>query len=355
VQVPDRVTGTVGVHRLPDSAIWGRRAVEPFDREGRAREWDRGLSIVARPAPLTQGWAWGEVQASVGWKPERLEVPGAAPVLVLTQGAGPVRWGYVPRGPVACSALLLEALIDWSRRNGLARLRVEPERGPELCGLLSAHGFRRTADAQPSHTRLVPLGDAATLLASFHRTTRYNVHHAERSGVTVDEGCEAVELALHVAASAARAGVNLPGRRYFELLLRSLAGSRTFVARYRGKSLCALLVAVHDARAYYLYSGSNRTMHNLKAMDLAIYRAMRYAWAAGCRDFDLWGVEPASDPRHPWHGFSEFKRGFGGEVVEYAGTWDVTLSKPAEIALEAKEHAEHAYRRIRNLSHRNSH
>ena len=340
----------MGVHRLPDRSTWDRRDTDTFEREMRAGEWDRAVGVVAQPAPLTQSWAWGEVQSGVGWKPVRLEVPGGGPVLVLTQGAAPVRWGYVPRGPVACSRRMLDGLIDWSRSTGLARLRVEPEQGPELCSLLAGHGFRRTEDRQPSHTRVVPLGDASTMLASFRRTTRYNIRHAERGGVTVDEGREAGELALHVAASAARAGVNLPGRRYFDLLLGRLAGSRTFVARYSGQSLCALLVAIHDGRAYYLYSGSNRSLHNLKAMDLAMFRAMQYAVAAGCRDFDLWGVAPEGEAHHPWHGFSEFKKGFGGEVVEYAGTWDLTLSKPAELALSAREQTLHVYRRIRSLA-----
>ena len=312
-----------------------------------AARWDGALSATASPAPLLQSWAWADVQAAVGWTPNRLKIDGSGSVLVLTHRSGPLRWGYVPRGPVACTPASLDSLLQWSRSNRLARLRVEPEQAIEVSSLLASRGFQRTRDVQPSHTRIVDLCGDDALLASFRRTTRYNIRLAERSGVTVDEGFEAEELATQVAASAARAGVNLPGRRYFETLLQRLPGCRTFVARHNGDSLCALLVAVHDRRGYYLFSGSSGRLRNLKPMDLAMFRAMQYACRIGCRDFDLWGVTTDKDPRHPWHGFSEFKRGFGGDVIEYAGTWDASLSTAGALALKAAERALRGYRLLR--------
>jgi lipid II:glycine glycyltransferase (peptidoglycan interpeptide bridge formation enzyme) len=347
----------MGVHRLPDRLDWRRRetsrAVERLDgrgvdRDAFARAWDRDLSAVLTPAPLTQSWAWGDVQAASGWEPVRLEVPGTGVVLVLTQQVGPLRWGYVPRGPADCGVLALEALIDWSRRAGLARLRIEPQGGPGVSSLLGGFGFRRAADVQPSRTRIVRLCRDQEMLASFKRTTRYNIRLAERSGVTVDEGSEAGELAGQVAASAGRAGVSLPGRAYFEMLLALLKGSRTFVARHGGEALCATFIALHDGRAYYLYSGSNRHKSQLKAMDLMMFRTMQYAARSGCGDYDLWGITTSTDPAHPWYGFSEFKRGFGGEVVEYTGTWDLTLSTASAAALDLRERTLHAYRRMRS-------
>jgi lipid II:glycine glycyltransferase (peptidoglycan interpeptide bridge formation enzyme) len=53
---------------------------------------------------------------------------------------------------------------------------------------------------------------------------------------------------------------------------------------------------------------------------------MRAAAAAGCRDYDLWGVPPRPDPDHPWHGLWQFKTGFGGRLVELCGAWELPLS-----------------------------
>lgn len=340
---------------MPDGLPWRQPGASPdvrqgprlSDRQEQAQAWDRRLSAEASPAPLTQSWAWADVQAAAGWDPIRLELHGGGPVLILMQRAGPVRWGYVPRGPAGCSPALLDELIRWSRQAGLARLRIEPEAGLEVRSLLADLGFRRTVDVQPSRTRILRLAADAEMLASFRRTTRYNIGYAERNLVTVDEGAEAEELARHVLASARRAGVALPGRTYFQLLLDRLPSARTFVARHGGDSLCALLVAVHDGRGYYLFSGSGGLKRHLKPMDLAMWRGIQHAARMGCRDYDLWGIQPDTDPRHPWHGFSEFKRGYGGRQVEYAGTWDLVLSEPGRLVLEARERAMGIYRRMR--------
>lgn len=308
--------------------------------------WDRGLAAVASPAPLTQSWAWGVVQGQAGWRVEALWLP--SPVLVLTQGRAPLRWGFVPRGPAGCDARVLQALVDWARASGLARLRVEPELGPNARSLLEACGFERTADVQPSRTRIIELGPEDEMLASFRRSTRYNIRHAERSGVTVEQGRDAVELARQVYASASRAGVNLPGRRYLDTVLQTIPHARTFVASHGGEPLCALMVAVHDRRGYYLFSGASGRKRNLKAMDLAMWHGIRYAARMGCRDYDLWGVAPDSDPQHPWHGFTEFKRGYGGSEVEYAGTWDVALSPRAALAIDIEQRAFETLRRLRH-------
>jgi lipid II:glycine glycyltransferase (peptidoglycan interpeptide bridge formation enzyme) len=124
------------------------------------------------------------------------------------------------------------------------------------------------------------------------------------------------------------------------------------VGRHEGEALCAALIAIHDGRAYYLFSGSNRRKSQLKAMDLMLFRTMQYAASKGCRDYDLWGITTSGDPTHPWYGFSEFKRGFGGEVVEYAGTWDLKLSAASSAALSVRERTLHAYRRMRSAAKR---
>lgn len=80
-----------------------------------------------------------------------------------------------------------------------------------------------------------------------------------------------------------------------------------------------------------------------------MWRGMRYAASVGCRDYDLWGIAPNDDPHHPWHGFTEFKRGFGGDEVEYPGSWDRVLSASANLAVDVHDVALKAVRRLRRL------
>jgi hypothetical protein len=311
-----------------------------------AMEWDEELALRQRPAPLPQSWAWGEIQAAAGWRVERLVTGAGCPVTVLVQGAGGLRWAYVPRGPVSPSPALLEELGAWARAHGMARLRIEPEVGPEARTMLERFGFRRTRQVQPAHTLIVPLGDEAAMLAALRHGTRYNIRLALRRGVEVEEGADARELARQVACSAARARVRLPREAYFRTLLERLPGCRVYVARHRGQPLAAMLVARHDGRAYYLFSGSSRARADLKPVDVTLWTAMRAAHAAGCRDIDLWGMPPTPDPRHPWHGFGQFKLGFGGRLVEYAGTWDLVLSAPEHHAILLRDAVRRTARRL---------
>jgi lipid II:glycine glycyltransferase (peptidoglycan interpeptide bridge formation enzyme) len=42
--------------------------------------------------------------------------------------------------------------------------------------------------------------------------------------------------------------------------------------------------------------------------------------------FDFWGIAaPTDDPDHERAGYTGFKRSFGGQVKEYAGTWDLPI------------------------------
>ena len=41
--------------------------------------------------------------------------------------------------------------------------------------------------------------------------------------------------------------------------------------------------------------------------------------------FDFWGIGPTDDPGNKRAGYARLKRSFGGQVKEYAGTWDLPI------------------------------
>jgi hypothetical protein len=316
-----------------------------------ARDWDSELVGRARPAvsPLLQSYAWGEVQASAGWRIERLRL-GAGMASVQLRGRPPFERAYLPRGPLPAGGEVLDELVAWARERKFARLRLEPEVGPELASALRELGFRPAPQVQPQHTMIVKLeGGEEGVLASFNRGTRYNIRLAEKRGVRVEEGADAEELARQAGASAARQGINLPSASYYRLLLEKLPWCRTYVARVEGEPVAAMLVIHHDGRGYYMFSGSNGRHRELKPVYAAKWAAMRAAIQAGCRDYDLWGVPPGPDRSHPWYGLWEFKSGFNGELVEYAGCWDLVFG---ELRQGLSEAGERARRRLGKLLRR---
>jgi lipid II:glycine glycyltransferase (peptidoglycan interpeptide bridge formation enzyme) len=318
-----------------------------------AESWDAQLASVASPAPLLQSWAWGEVQSRAGWKTVRIKITGGAVASVLVRTVGPLREAYVPRGPVPASAEGIDVLVDWARHAKMARLVVEPE-ASKLSDALRERGWRRTKPIQPQHTRILKLRPPAEMLPAFRHGRRYNIRTGEKRGVVVEEGKDAAELERQSQAVERRESINLPGRRYYQLLLDMLPWCRTYTAYSPDKHepLATVLVARHAGRAYSLFAGRSGRRTELMGNDLAWWSAIKSAAEAGCDDFDLWGVPPPdAPPGHPWTGIGAFKAEFGGEVVSYTGAWELVISAGAATLVDLEKTARAYIRRLkRNIS-----
>ena len=309
------------------------------------RLWDSRLGELASPAPLLQSWGFGETQAREGWRLERVELPGGAVASVLHQGGGRLGRGYVPRGPVPATPAALEALAAWARERRLARLRVEPEAGPELAESLLGLGFKPGPAMHPPETTIVPLGPEERMLAAFKPKHRYNIRLGLKRGVSVEQGCDPEELSRQSDATARRHGISLPQVAIYRRRLELLEWCRTYVARYQGRAIAAIMVARFDGRAYYLFGGSNGDAREVMPAYVLQWTAIREAAAAGCRDYDLWGVPPRPDPGHPWAGLWQFKTGFGGRMVELCGAWDLVGSPLRSRLGEAPQRLGRSFRR----------
>jgi lipid II:glycine glycyltransferase (peptidoglycan interpeptide bridge formation enzyme) len=63
------------------------------------------------------------------------------------------------------------------------------------------------------------------------------------------------------------------------------------------------------------------------ASNLMMWEVMRYGKKQGCRLFDMWGsLGPEPDTKDPWYGFHKFKQGYGSELVEFLGTYDLVIT-----------------------------
>ena len=316
-----------------------------------AERWDAELAQLASPAPLLQSWAWGEVQARSAWSVERVRLPAqSAMASVQVRTVWRTREAYVPRGPVPATMQAIDALVEWARDAGAARLIVEPE-APETVGqALHERGFKRAAPVQPQHTRIIKLLPPDELLATFKHGRRYNIRTGLKRGVVVEEGSDAAELARQSAAVERREAINLPSRSYYQLLLDLLPWCRTYTARapQTGEPLASVLVARHAGRAYSLFAGRSGSRRELMGNDLAWWFAISAAAEAGCEDFDLWGVPPPDTGKeHPWHGLGFFKSEFGGDEVTYPGAWELVLSAAGSRALSAERRARALIRRLK--------
>lgn len=306
-------------------SLASQRGIPVAARAENQADWDRDLASRASPAPLHQSWAWGDVQSAVGWPPERVRLPGGGIAQVLVRGPMKFQWGYVPRGPVPASMKAVGELVSWARARGLTMLRVEPEAPTGLAAELSSAGFRRGPLMEARRTAIVSLSDDDSMLASFRKSTRYNLRVAERSNVVVEETSDSSEVSRQVRMASQRHRVFITGAAFHRAVVLNLPLTRMYIARDADAVLAAVLIAYHDRRAYYLIAGSSGLRREFMPSYALQWRAMRDARDAGCTDYDLCGLPVLSEPGDPWRNLEQFKTGFGGGEVHYPGTWDIVL------------------------------
>jgi lipid II:glycine glycyltransferase (peptidoglycan interpeptide bridge formation enzyme) len=176
------------------------------------------------------------------------------------------------------------------------------------------------------------------LIGTFDKDTRYAVRRAEREGVAVTVNEDGSDLRpiedLHalVVETQRRAGFPLPLLERYRVAWRALASAgraAILEARRDGALLASGMVVIEGARSYYLFSGSRREERG-EPKHYASYALqwamMRLARDRGVTHHDLWGIAPpGAGPEHAWHGVGLFKKGFGGQEVVWAGSWDVVV------------------------------
>jgi lipid II:glycine glycyltransferase (peptidoglycan interpeptide bridge formation enzyme) len=300
-------------------------------------------------------WAWADVAAFDGQPQRRYliteagDVVGIAAAQVRGLPAGRAFW-YVPRGPVIDYAdpragdrlrALVTGLRIAARQHRAVAVKLEPRlaAGDPHLRHFEPRGLRRTDETlQVGQTRVVELADDEDLLAGFDKDTRYGVRRAEREGVTVtsteDASDRAAIDALHglVVETQRRAGFPLPPLERYRVAWQALAGAgraAILEARREGELLASGLVVIEGDRSFYLFSGSRREERGepKRYASYALqWEMMRLARERGVRIHDLWGVAPpGAGPEHPWHGVGLFKKGFGGQEVVWAGSWDLVV------------------------------
>jgi hypothetical protein len=95
--------------------------------------------------------------------------------------------------------------------------------------------------------------------------------------------------------------------------------------------------ALHEG--IYMF-GASSSEHRVPGATACLqFEAMRWARDRGCQRYDLWGIS-TDDPTPvagqwqrsqggEWHGLSQFKVGFGGEVVAYPAMWTRPIRQAA--------------------------
>ncbi len=315
------------------------------------KEWNELVSKTPQKSgAFLQSWQWGEFQKAVGRtvlrftcplpRGERTENSGGGDCQII-EHALPFRQKYwlIPRSSVTAE------IEKEARRHCAIFIRCEPS--SETAVPKNAH---HTIHVSPPTTLIVDLGKSEDeLLAAMHEKTRYNIRLATRKGVRCqmsDVRCFNVFWKL-MEETARRDGFRTHPCEYYKKMLEispSMEGenekprgggqcyTKLWIAEWEGKPLAAGIWIYFGDTVTYLHGASSSEHREVMAPHLLHWEVMRDAKARGYRAYDFWGISSSDKAikrlsgEDAWAGITRFKKGFGGEVIEYPGTYDLPIS-----------------------------
>ena len=101
-------------------------------------------------------------------------------------------------------------------------------------------------------------------------------------------------------------------------------------------------------RGNYVYGGTHKEYMHLMAPYMVQLEMIKYTISLGLKKYDFGGITGNFNPKSSGYGVYEFKRGFGGYVVEYIGEFDLILDKPVSILFSVSYFV---YGKLKSLLH----
>lgn len=220
-----------------------------------------------------------------------------------------------------------------------------------------------TSSAHPLFTKYTFILDISKsedeLLANMHSKWRYNIRVAQKHDVKVteDNSDKAFEEYVKLTnETTTRQKFYAHTEKYHRIQWESLPhtnkqnqlSSHLLTATYNKKILVAWIVFVFNDTLYYPYGASSSEYREVMASNFMMWEAIRFGKKLGLKKFDMWGaMGPTPDAKDPWFGFHRFKQGYGGDLIEFVGSYDLVINPIMYQAYKLADKARWLYLRLR--------
>lgn len=314
-----------------------------------SKKWDDALQ-TNKTEHFLQSWTWGEFQAKVGNKVWRLaienngQIINQLQILKLSLGFG---WSllYAPKGNLvnkslsasdqqASARILIAEIKKIAKGEKVILFRIDPHVISE--DKITSSIYRSLKfilsrkNIQPRHSLVLAINqNPDTLLNNMKQKTRYNIRLSEKKGVQVKLATKLDDIKHFISLThqtAQRDGFKAHSPSYYTKQFKTLApkGLQDLFLAYKDKTpIAGILVNKFGDTATYVHGASSNEYRNLMAPYLIQFAAINKYHEDGYKNYDFWGIHPEAN--HSWAGITRFKRGFGGQEIEYIGTLELSL------------------------------
>jgi len=295
-----------------------------------------------------QSFAWAKFKQLDGWDTYKIglwnndnKLIGGA-ILYEFTFKNASNFFYIPEGPIipykedkhVLGDILMKEIIKTTDK-ATTHLRVEPR--IETFPKVIFDDFEKAPiNLQPRYTQIINLEkDVEDIKKEMKSKCRYNIKVAEKHNIEVSiENMSQDNLKRFYALyKETFTRSNFEGKKFqlFENLANSCKHiAKLYFAKKDGQDLAAAIIIYFADRSTYLYGGSSNQGRKYMPTYLLHWKIMEDAKINRFKEYDMWGVAPASSKEnHSWKGISEFKMKFGGEQKVFIGAFDYVLQEEA--------------------------
>lgn len=289
---------------------------------------------------------WGRAHELVGDTIVRsgVRVDGVlvAAWLGIIKNARRGRYLELPGGPMMnwgddkLVRMVLSEIRHTARQHNCVFVRIRPQEISNLNMLqkLQQNGLRKAPmHLHAEHTNILDIRPSEEdVLAGMRRQTRYEVRRVEKRGVKISSSQptpEEIDEFYNIQAETAlRHGFVQSPRKFLQSLGQSFGDNiRLYRAEKDGKLLNLALVISWGAEVDYFEAASTPDARQEPGAYGVVWQVIRDAKELGYSRLNFWGIAYSSSSKHRYAGVTTFKRGFGGEDVEYVPAHDMVLKR----------------------------
>lgn len=317
-----------------------------------------------------QTFEWGQFRKKTGLEVYRRgeiannKINNAYQITVHKTPNFPYLIGYFPKGDLP-SKEIIEDLEEVGKENNISFIQLEPNILKDSSPKIN-DGLKKSF--HPLFTKYTFILDLTRtedeLLKNMHQKTRYNIRLSEKKGVKVeiDNSKKAFENYLKLTKETTKRQKFYAHDETYHKLLWETVGNKEntafdpgklqanlLTAKLNKKILVAYILFTFKDKLYYPYGASSDEHREVMASPAAMWGAVLYGKSLGLKTFDLWGAANVPDPKpsNEYYGFHRFKQGFGAELVEFVGSYDLIINPINYRLLTVADKIRWAYLRAR--------
>lgn len=312
------------------------------------KEWENFM--LGRPeANFLHSWNWGQFHQNLGQQIYRVgfyqgnNLVGVMSSIV--EKAKRATYLTVPGGPLIdwfdteVTTSFRNEIVSQAQRYGCSFIRVRPQilETTENATLFKNLEFKWAPmhlHAELTH-QLDLTASEEEILAGMRKTTRYEIKQAGKLGVEIKTGGEIGEFYELQMQTAQRQGFVPFSKMFLEEQYKTFASENQallYTAWMGKEKLAQAMVLFYGGEADYHYGASSEAGRKYPGAYLIQWEAIKEARGRGMKRYNFWGVAPEGETAHRFYGVSVFKRGFGGQDVEYLHARDLITNWPRYMA-----------------------